>query len=77
MMMLGAHACKCLNSNDCRCLYSTAPIVLLDAPFTAIDNRLKQSIMEKVATILTRLRLIFFINANSIVTIIKRWFWEF
>ena len=65
MMMLGAPACKCLTSNDCRCLYSTAPIVLLDAPFTAIDNRLKQSIMEKVATILTRPRLIFFINANS------------
>ena len=56
--------CKCLKSNDCRCLYSTAPIVLLDAPFTAIDNKLKQSIMEKVATILTRLRLIFFINAK-------------
>ena len=48
-----AHACKCLKSNACRCLYSTAPIVLLDAPFTAIDNKLKQSIMEKVATILT------------------------
>ena len=31
-----------------RCLYSTAPIVLLDAPFTAIDNKLSQSIMEKV-----------------------------
>ena len=46
--------------------------MLLDAPFTAIDNRLKQSIMEKVATILTRLRLIFFINANSIVTITKK-----
>ena len=77
MMMMAAPACKCLKSNDRRCLYSTAPIVLLDAPFTAIDNRLKQSIMDKVATILTRLRLIFFINANSIVTITKRWFWEF
>ena len=77
MMMMAPPACKCLKSNDCRCLYSTAPIVLLDAPFTAIDNRLKQSIMEKVATILTRLRLIFFINAIIIVTIIKRWFWEF
>ena len=31
-----------------RCLYSTAPIVLLDAPFTALDNRLSQSIMERV-----------------------------
>ena len=37
-----------VKSKNPRCLYSTAPIVLLDAPFTAIDNKLKQSIMEKV-----------------------------
>jgi len=29
-----------------RCLYSTAPIVLLDAPFSAIDNKLSHSIMD-------------------------------
>ena len=30
-----------------RCLYSTAPIVLLDSPFSAIDNNLSRSILDK------------------------------
>ena len=30
-----------------RCLYSTAPIVLLDSPFSAIDNKLSRTIFDK------------------------------
>ena len=31
-----------------RCLYSTAPIVLLDSPFSALDNKLKKTSLKRL-----------------------------
>lgn len=32
-----------------RCLYSTAPIVILDSPFSALDNKIVHNILGKVS----------------------------
>ena len=32
----------------CRCVYSTAPIVILDSPFSAVDNNVANNILGRI-----------------------------